>query len=232
MILNMFESGTIDNVHNSKSKNIYGVYTLLTNVLSQLHAVLLRQRDRDRSANTDLLGSLIIEQDEAESLVKILQTDYCESKNTPESTQIISQQIYSGLVAEVIKRFDIDNMGEIALALVLGVEVDSRFARLVGFLNDHPSHVRPTLGLVWETSNVSLGEAYTILGSPIIQDGLLEIIGTGPLSTRELKIESEFMSRFFDIQSKPSKLCITKVNDAQKPVNLSKIVQLSIKLMD
>ena len=189
---------------------------MLHSVLPLLASALRRQRERGRSADSDLLSGLLIEDSEAESLLATLDGDLVRTEALTDSKTISPACKFGGLIGQVINRFSVDYVGEIALALALGVEVDARFARLVGYLNDHPSHVRPTLGLIWDVAEVSVGPArMVLLQAPIVRDAVLDVSGEGPLSTREVRVASALVPRLLGAPGRASSLCVTKPGGAR-----------------
>jgi len=214
-------------VHEQGPSPPVGVHALLHGVLPLLASALRRQRERGRSAGSDLLSGLLIEDGEAESLLATLDRDLGRSEPSKNSESISAPRELVGFVGQVTTRFAVDRVGEIALALALGVEVDGRFARLVGYLNDHPSHVRPTLGLVWEVAEVPVGPSrISLLQAPIVRDAVLEVSGDGPISTREVRIVADLVPRFVGVPGAESSLRVTKPSDGQAPVEIQEEAQV------
>lgn len=208
---------------------IRGLRLLLHGVLPLVASLLRRQRARGRSANSDPLSSLIVEEGEVEAILMVLDRDLAQPVPSADSATMARTGELPGFVGRVVHRFAVDRVGEIALALALGVEFDSRFARLVGYLNDHPSHVRPTLGLVWDIADLPLGESrMAMLQSPVVRDGVLEVTGEGPWSTRELQIAADFLPRFVGAPGPVSSVRVTEPGAAREPIDLDDEAQLAI----
>ena len=84
-----------------------------------------------------------------------------------------------------------------AVLLAVAVELDTRFARLVAYLNDHASRARPTFGVVqlmaecagqpWDLSLMS--------SRPLVVDGLIEVDGDGPSPTQSIRLSSGMVTR-------------------------------------
>ena len=195
-----------------------GVRALLRGLLPLLASALRRQRERGRRADSDLLSGLLIEDGEAESLLAALEGDLARPGPASDSISPVPAGEFAGLVGRVIDRFAVDRVGGIALALALGVEVDGRFARLLGYLNDHPGHVRPTLGLVWEVADLPVGPTRMALRSaPIVADGVLEVLGEGPLSTCEVRVAPDLVPRLLGAPGGASLLRVVEPAQASVP---------------
>lgn len=194
-----------------------GARSLLRAVLPLIGAALRRRHEGGRSADTDVLAELLIEDGEAELLLAWLDRDLIDAGSPFDPSPTARREIHDGLIGRVIDRFAVDATTEVALALALGVEVDSRFARVVGYLNDHPGHVRPTLGLVWSIAGTPLDPSRaTLLYAPIVQDSVLEIVGEGPLSTREVRLAADLVPRLLGASDHTNALCVTTAGDCSE----------------
>jgi hypothetical protein len=80
------------------------------------------------------------------------------------------------------------------LVLALAVELDSRFARMVAYLNDHVARTRPTVGLALTLAGNGLS-AIEFRQRPAIRLGLLQFEGEGPLSSLAFRVAPEFLAR-------------------------------------
>lgn len=78
------------------------------------------------------------------------------------------------------------------MSLAALVEVDLRAARLVGLLNDHMQHTRPTVGLVADLGGLT-GDVVARFAptGPLMRSGLFVLDGDGPVSTRFVRIHPD-----------------------------------------
>ncbi|MEZ4235263.1 MAG: ATP-binding protein [Myxococcota bacterium] len=159
------------------------VRALLHHLLDALDAAVARQRARGRPPDADLLGGLVVEPGELPGLVAAVRHDLRAPAPPPPALAL------DGELGRVTERFALDGTHQLALALALGVELDPRIARVVGYLNDHAGRIRPTLGLVWEVALVPLAARPGWTAAPVVADGLLRVAGDGPLSSRELTLD-------------------------------------------
>jgi hypothetical protein len=148
---------------------------------------------------------MLIEDGEAEGLVASLAIKLDTSASAP-----VIRHSTRGLRAEIAERaqsgasqgaflplrhaaraFDLNEVEYDALLLALAVELDSRFGRLIAYLNDHAGRTRPTLGLALaltggeQSSQLS---AVDLSERPLIRDGLIELEGDGPLPGLAMRI--------------------------------------------
>jgi hypothetical protein len=175
------------------------VRRVLIRLMDRLDGVITRQRARGRAAEADLLGGLVIEEGEAGGLLAAVRRDLAGGA----AAEPIPPLEAGGELGRVSERFALGPVGEVALALALGVEIDARIARLVGYLNDHPGHVRPTLGLLWGAAEVPVEARLRWLEAPAVGDGLIRVGGDGPLSTRELRLDVDVVHRLVNGTSPP-----------------------------
>lgn len=167
---------------------------LLAATVRALAAAVARQRARGRSPAEDLLGALVIEEGEAEGLLSALVADLA-AEPTDDPLRIPAFDV-RGPIGHAVAAFGLDRYGLLTLGVALGVEVDGRLARLVAYLNDHPGHACPTLALLWDLAGVPLGPArLALLETAAFRDGLFELGGDGPLSTREVRVAESLVRR-------------------------------------
>lgn len=172
----------------------------MARIAGALAALLRAQRERGRSPLGDAVQGLVVEEGEAEGLaLRIAQTwSQPPARGTPElrraaggagnapaatprgvideiarraAAQGASLPLLAASIAFALEPHELD-----ALLLSVAVEVDARFGRLVGYLNDHVQRTRPTLGLVAELAALDGGRRIdlpAVLDRPIFRDGLL-----------------------------------------------------------
>jgi AAA+ superfamily predicted ATPase len=173
---------------------------VLVRLLSRIATHLERQRRRGRTATNDALAAYAIEEGEAEGLIAELREQLASAATVEESLARAELVELADLpLPRAILAFDLTAQELDALVLAIAVEIDSRFARLVAYINDHVARARPTLGLAYALEANGLVAA-TVLQRPFLRDGLLELEGTGPLSGQELKITRAMLPRFAAVE--------------------------------
>jgi len=193
---------------NPSNQNHSGVRTELIRVLDLLRVQLARQRNRGRTPAVDIVQGSVIEEGEAEGIVVELRHDL-ELNTSPlestasESTIPSSRDPVSGEkwppFERAIEAFELNQAEYNSLILALAVELDSRFGRLVAFLNDHVGRTRPTLGMVALLSG-ELSHLATVfpghwLEAIAIRDGLMELEGEGPVPGLGLRVARDMLAR-------------------------------------
>ena len=176
-----------------------------------LGGLLARQRDSGRGPAGDALRGVAIEPGEAEGLLAEIALDL--ERPLP-SGHDISQRGPKAAAAErtldetpLQRAARVFRLGELefdAMLLCLAVELDSRFARLVAYLNDHLTRTRPSVGLVLSLAASSLG-AVEFSERPAFRRQLLLLEGDGPLSGQALRVAPELLLRLClpDAQPRP-----------------------------
>lgn len=195
----------------------------LDNLFSQ-HLASLRKRGR--SILGDAIGGAVIEEGEAEGLLQSLYSSHTlPAKDQPAS----SEEWISPLkpLEHTRRLYELLPMERDILFLAMAVEIDSRYARLVAFLNDHVNMTRPTLGLAMTILLPDEGTIRNNLLERIINDGplqrynLLRLAGNEPLSNRPLIVPPHVWSRLLGIDIRPPFTMLpmkaVKLNELQLP---------------
>lgn len=164
---------------------------------------LSRLRRGGRSSLGDAVGGAVIEDGEAEGLLDALHNTHT---GLPEPVDHGNDWVSPLPGLERARQvFNLSALERDMLLLALAVEVDSRYARLVAFLNDHVALTRPTLGLAMallvpdeDRARASLLQHF-VADSPIERFGLLELHGDGPVVNRALKVPDTFWPRLIGI---------------------------------
>ena len=162
-------------------------------VLDLLAHRMMQQRAND----TDQLRGVAIDQSEAESIVEELRQRLAEPLEdaAPAPRLVDRAPSREETPLDRVRRvFDLQQTHVDALILCVAVELDSRFARLVAYLNDHFSRSRPTVGLVLAMSNGQMTAA-DFCECDAVRHGLLQIEGDAPLSESSLRVPREFLTR-------------------------------------
>lgn len=169
---------------------------VFVHVLARVARHLERQRGRGRSPSLDVLASFAIEPGEAEGLITELSRVY--ARDTSAVTLPLDRPdlvAASDLpLARAILAFELTPSELDAVVLAIAAELDSRFGRLVAYLNDQVARTRPTLGLAFaiqDNDPVPAG----VLDRPFIRDGLVELEGEGPLSGAGIKVARDVLVR-------------------------------------
>lgn len=195
--------------------------------LDQLFAKhLYSLRQRGRSPLGDAVGGAVIEEGEAEGLLASLhETHSMSSKNIPLQEPWISPLTNLEYTKKLFHLLPVERD---MLLLAMAVEVDSRYARLVAFLNDHVAMTRPTVGLAMSLLLPNIDAARTALlrrlvaNGPLLTNGLLELEGEGPLANRTIRVPDKFWPRLIGIETETrfSVMPLNKVNfDTYETIN-------------
>jgi AAA+ superfamily predicted ATPase len=182
-----------------------------------LHLVWLRKNGRSNLG--DAVGGAVIEDGEAEGLLESLHKTHTRRSDQP-GPQSVQISPLAGL-EHARKLYNLSVAERDLLLLALSVEIDSRYARLIAYLNDHVALTRPTLGLGIALLAADDDHARIALlqrlasGRPIDRFGLLELDGDGPVANRALKIPETFWPRLLGIQSESRfpAIHLTRVRD-------------------
>jgi hypothetical protein len=96
----------------------------------------------------------------------------------------------------VTQTFDLRPFERDALLLSAFAELDWQFGRLLGYAQDHPTLVRPTVGfaLMVSRSNASVLD---LCEGPLVRDGLVVFDGDGTLATRIVRTTAGVAERVF-----------------------------------
>ena len=178
-----------------ESSALAELHTELRRIAGQLGAHLAEQRRRGRSADTDPLRGMAIDEGEAEALAHELAAGLAQPFHAQAPPPVETTPNLGETPLRRIRRvFGLHTAEFDALLLALAVELDGRFARLVAFLNDHIARTRPTLDLALTVAGAGLNPV-ELCALPALRLGLLVLEGDGPLSGRSLKLAPEFLAR-------------------------------------
>ncbi|MBX3306654.1 MAG: ATP-binding protein [Nitrospira sp.] len=172
----------------------------LHRILELLRRYLILQRENGRTPSADSLRGMVIDEGEAEGLVNGLAAALAQPRKEVVNTLPLSFDIHDASGEgqspfQRIKRvFHLSSVDYDVLILALAVEIDSRFARLVAYLNDHVSRTRPTVGLALSLCGTELN-AVEFCHLSAVRHGLLRLEGDGPLSVMSLRVAPEFVAR-------------------------------------
>jgi AAA+ superfamily predicted ATPase len=185
----------------------------LSRVLDLLANLLSSQRARGRTPLGDPVQGLLIEHGEAEGLIREL-ADSLDQRSSapprqpaaaPDARREIRDRVEAGTaqggflpLRHAERAFDLSAAEYDAFLLTLAVEHDSRFGRIVAYLNDHAGHTRPTVGLALALAGLGPASPPTpaaLVERPIIRDGLLDLEGDGPLPGLAMKLSDGLLQR-------------------------------------
>ncbi|MDR3698759.1 MAG: ATP-binding protein [Candidatus Sulfopaludibacter sp.] len=157
------------------------------------------QREAGRTAGTDPLRGVAIDEGEVEGILRELAADLtrppaASPEWVPEAAAEADRQGTETPLRRACRVFRLSLAELDALLLALAVELDPRFARLVAYLNDHVARTRPTIGLALSLSG-SDPNAVEFSRRPALRQGLLQVEGDGPLSGLALRVAPEFLPR-------------------------------------
>jgi len=186
----------------------------MSRLLGTLDELLARQRQRGRTPAADAVRGFVIEEGEAEGLLGELVASWAETPTEPRDgapyrpdartdlDRLADSAAHQGAylpLRHVAKAFDLTTTEYDALLLALAAELDARFGRLFGYLNDHIGHARATLGLALQLAGMQrhrdVPSPLDLLDRPLVRDGLIELEGDGPLPGRALCIPHDIAHR-------------------------------------
>ena len=175
--------------------------------MRQLLADLLaRQRDGGREPSGDPLRGVAIGHGEAEGLLAELAADLDRPLPSDDGAAEPLTQACRTINETPLQRasrvFRLGALEFDAMVLCLAVELDSRFARLVAYLNDHVARTRPTVGLVLMLAASPVG-AVEFGERPAFRRQLLQLEGDGPLSGQALRVAPELLARLCVADAEP-----------------------------
>jgi hypothetical protein len=96
----------------------------------------------------------------------------------------------------VTQTFDLRPFERDALLLSAFAELDWQFGRLLGYAQDHPTLVRPTVGLALMISRGN-ASVLDLCEGPLVRDGLVILDGDGTLATRIVRTTAGVAERVF-----------------------------------
>ncbi len=182
----------------------------IARLVAALAALLREQRARGRTPFGDAVQGLVVEDGEAEGLVLALARTWIDQPRAADAaprrdpreeiTSRASAAVAQGAnlpLHEAVRTFALEPFEQDAVVLALAVELDARFGRLVGYLNDHVQRTRPTLGLVAELAAAGGGmrpELFAMLERPLIRDGLVLLEGEGPLPALTVRLAPDLVA--------------------------------------
>jgi SpoVK/Ycf46/Vps4 family AAA+-type ATPase len=184
--------------------------------------LITRPREGDRREPPTAFGGMAI--DEVDHLLGDLAADWGGSA-TPSSeaashvrveiaerARAAAREGVAMPLLETAQAFELEPAEYDGVLLALAVELDARFARVVGFLNDHTVRQRPTLGLVASLARLESGRTIScasLVERPVVRDGLLALEGDGPLSTQAVRLPTDVLG--FLARGAPRRLAASRV---------------------
>ena len=184
------------------------LYVELSRLDRRLSHHLSELRQRGRTILGDAIGGAVIEEGEAEGLLYSLHQTHSEA----DDDSVVDEDDWESPLEPLRKADNLYALLPIErdlLLLALSVEIDSRYARLVAFLNDHVSMTRPTLGLAMAILLPNRSTARTTLLERLLDNGplrrfaLLNLEGNEPLANRTLVIPDSFWPRLIGLSAVP-----------------------------
>ena len=172
----------------------------LQKLLNLLRQHIENQRQAGRTPETDALRGMAIEEGEAERIVRALYVELSSPAGVQSDAEIspwleiLPPDPQETPLRRAKRLFQLESPEWNALLFALAVEMDSRFARLAAFLNDHIARTRPTIGLCLVISKAA-SNAVEFSQRPALRFGLLQTEGEGPLSGLALRLPHEMLGR-------------------------------------
>lgn len=151
----------------------------------------------------------VVHDDEAHGILRDLRLMAAEAPVVSRSTSAKRALGDEPPLARTERIFELSDLETQILVFALAVEVDPRFGRLVGYLNDHAGKTRPTVGLAADVlTGTSLIQPEVLAcfsdDGALCKQGLL-IVGDGshaPLADRPIRIPESFWPRLTGLPTK------------------------------
>lgn len=175
----------------------------------KLAELVVASRGSDASPMPPGLRGLVVDEHDVDRLVAELVADWGGGERTAPSDapslrrREIAERARAAAGAgaslpllDVARAFELDPAEYDAVLLALAVEIDARFARVVGYLNDHAARQRPTLGLIASMARLESARPPSVvamLDRPLLRDGLLFVEGDGPLSAQTVRLPGDLL---------------------------------------
>jgi hypothetical protein len=164
----------------------------LARLARRLEQRLMELRRRGRTARLDAIGGLAIEPGDAEGLLAELARD---DDATPGFAEPLSAGV--AMFDHAARCFQLSPYERDLLLLALAPEVDARFCRLFGFLNDSVVALRPTVGLAISVLAPEASDALAAFlpDRRLAKLGLLTTDGDAPLAGRSMRLAPDLWPR-------------------------------------
>jgi SpoVK/Ycf46/Vps4 family AAA+-type ATPase len=185
-------------MHDQQRQGLAHLREELARMVGRLGRQLERARRRGRTPAGEAAVGLVIEEGEAEGLVRELEDELAGEQQDMAREPVAGEPRGSprSPLDQVREAFELLPHEYDVFVLALAVECDARLGRLVAFLNDHAAHTRPTVGLALAVAGRREPDAASaLLARPLVRDGLLELEGDGPLPGRALRVAPELVAR-------------------------------------
>jgi len=169
----------------------------------QLAAHLARLRNRGKAPFADTVPDGFVSDDEAGMLVAALVAAH--AAPPPELASDSVSELPLAL-SRLVARFGLDRFELQVMVVALAAELDTRYARLFAFLNDHAAHQRPTIGLTialhdpehaWRPDKL---RAFATAGR-LQRFALIELEGEGPFATQAIRVPVDLWPRLIDLEA-------------------------------
>jgi hypothetical protein len=167
-----------------------------------------RLREHGRTRLGDPIGGGVIEEGEAEGLVRWLYADHLAANVDDAPSDDCTSPLAS--LERARRLFELTSIERDLLLFALAVEVDSRYGRLVALLNDHVRMTRPTVGLALqvlapesETARRQLLERLSGIG-PLQRFALVQLAGEEAFADRTIRIPHVFWPRLIGLETTPA----------------------------
>ncbi len=162
---------------------------------------LARLRQRGRSALGELVKGAVIEDGEAEGLLRELAEAH--RRDGAPAAGAGERPVLGGLttLSHAALVYGLSRFERDVILLGLAVELDGRYGRLVAFLNDHAERARPTVGLaaaLLGDGDLTGSLAPFLPNGRLTWNGLVELDGDGPLAGRPYKLSETFWPRLVE----------------------------------
>ena len=99
--------------------------------------------------------------------------------------------------ARMAEVFGLDRLELDAVLVALAPELDARYERIYGFLQDDVTKRRPTVDLLLNLLTAGVAERITaradLVAGPLVTEHVVELVGDGPVGSRELRLDEELV---------------------------------------
>lgn len=192
----------------------------LRRLASRLEVYVGELRKRGRTRRLDSIGGLAIEPGDAEGIL----AELCRPGLGQRAAQ---EHITLGLAsfAHARRCFELTPFDCDVLLLAMAPELDGRFCRLFGFLNDSVVALRPTVGLA--IAALAPGpEALSrfLPGAPLVDHGLIVTEGDAPLAGRAIRVAADVWPRLAGLRA--------EVGTPPRPVRLTEVIAPALRAID
>ena len=158
---------------------------------------LTQLRQRGRSRRLDSIGGLAIEPGDAEGLL-------AELGRVDDVAAEPGELLSAGVAAfdHAARCFELTSLERDILLLALAPEIDARFCRVFGFLNDSVVALRPTVGLAISmlAQDSSAGLSAFVPTATLMKLGLISIDGDTPLAARAIRAAPDVWPRLAGVR--------------------------------